>query len=80
MQSRTSGPKQSWPSWRSVYSTSEDNLRYWATSLSCADCAARLRDLVAIADGLLLLAPEVDPPAGFDQRVLERAKVGSLCW
>jgi hypothetical protein len=30
---------------------------------SCADCAARLRDLIAIADGLLLLAPEVEPPS-----------------
>ena len=44
---------------------------------SCEDC---LQDLVTIADELLLLAPEVDPPVGFDERVLERAKVSSLCW
>jgi hypothetical protein len=47
---------------------------------SCADCAAGLQDLVVIADDLLLLAPEVDPPVGFDERVIERAKVSSLCW
>ncbi len=47
---------------------------------SCVDCAAGLQDLVAIADDLLLSGPEVDPPVGFDGRVLERAKVSSLCW
>ena len=42
----------------------------------CDGCAVHLQDLVAVADGLLLLlAPEVDPPTGFDRRVCERARL-----
>lgn len=42
----------------------------------CGGCAAHLQDLVTVADGLLwLLAPEVDPPIGFDRRVWERARL-----
>ena len=45
----------------------------------CGTCAAHLEDLVAIAGALSLLAPEADPPSGFEGRVLEGARPG-LCW
>ena len=37
----------------------------------CAACRHELAGLAATADRLALLAPEVDPPAGFEARVLE---------
>ena len=37
---------------------------------SCARCAAELADIAAVTDGLLELAPEVEPPVGFEQRVV----------
>jgi hypothetical protein len=37
----------------------------------CGDCRARVERLSAVADELLLLAPAVDPPAGFEQRVVD---------
>jgi hypothetical protein len=46
----------------------------------CVTCAAHLEDLVAVADGLSLLAPEADPPSGFDGRVLAAARARALCW
>jgi hypothetical protein len=45
----------------------------------CATCAARLQELVAVADGLSLLAPAADPPSGFEERVLEAARARALC-
>jgi hypothetical protein len=36
----------------------------------CADCRAELAGLVAVGDALVSLAPAVEPPAGFEQRVL----------
>src|SRR4051794_24705008 len=36
----------------------------------CADCRRELDQLTAVADELLLLAPAVEPPAGFESRVL----------
>jgi hypothetical protein len=36
----------------------------------CAACRQALEDLSLTADRLLLLAPEIDPPAGFEARVL----------
>jgi hypothetical protein len=38
----------------------------------CADCRRELEELSAIADDLLALVPEREPPAGFESRVLER--------
>jgi hypothetical protein len=35
----------------------------------CPDCRARLERLSALADELLLIAPGVEPPAGFEARV-----------
>lgn len=45
----------------------------------CATCAAHLEDLVAVAGTLSLLAPEADPPSGFEGRVLEVARAQALC-
>ena len=39
---------------------------------SCAGCRAQVADLAAVADSLLLLAPPVEPPAGFESRVVAR--------
>ena len=36
----------------------------------CATCRKHLDDLARTADGLLVLAPSVEPPAGFETRVL----------
>lgn len=36
----------------------------------CADCRAQLEDAARTVDELLLLAPEHEPPAGFEERVL----------
>jgi hypothetical protein len=40
---------------------------------TCARCAAELADVVAVTDGLLELAPELEPPVGFEQRVVAPA-------
>jgi len=37
---------------------------------SCTRCAALLDELASVADHLLLVAPEVDPPPGFESRAL----------
>jgi hypothetical protein len=39
---------------------------------ACADCRAHLESLVAVADELLLLAPPLEPPVGFEDRVAAR--------
>lgn len=41
-------------------------------SADCARCRCGLDDLGAVVDRLLLAAPESDPPAGFEGRVLAR--------
>ncbi|MGH9209545.1 MAG: hypothetical protein ACRD2C_02575 [Acidimicrobiales bacterium] len=38
----------------------------------CGDCQAEVAALTAVGEQLLLLAPEVPPPAGFESRVLTR--------
>ena len=38
----------------------------------CSECRARVDELAEVADGLLLLAPSAEPPAGFESRVLEQ--------
>jgi hypothetical protein len=38
----------------------------------CDDCRTLLEDLSVTADALLLAAPEADPPAGFEVRLLAR--------
>ena len=49
---------------------------------SCRRCQARLDDLVAVVDQLVLLAPQVEPPAGFETRALARmgAPAADLGW
>jgi hypothetical protein len=43
---------------------------------TCEPCRALVEDLSTAADALLLVAPEVDPPAGFEVRLLARLKAG----
>ena len=45
--------------------------RAWALEhlAGCPECRARLEQLATIADDLLLVAPRVEPPAGFEGRV-----------
>lgn len=38
----------------------------------CATCRAVVEDMAELGDSLLLLGPEVEPPAGFESRLLER--------
>ncbi len=44
----------------------------------CVTWATRLEDLAAVAGTLSLLAPEADPPSGFEGRVLEAARARPL--
>jgi len=43
-----------------------------AHAAGCARCEARLDELAAVADRMLLLAPAVEPPPGFESRALAR--------
>ncbi|MGH9076831.1 MAG: hypothetical protein ACRDY0_05165 [Acidimicrobiales bacterium] len=43
---------------------------------ACPACRAVVDDMAAIGDSLLTLGPEVDPPAGFETRVLARRRAG----
>jgi hypothetical protein len=38
----------------------------------CADCRRAVKDLSEVADELLMVAPEREPPAGFESRVVGR--------
>jgi len=38
----------------------------------CEQCRELMHELSTVADGLVLLAPNAEPPPGFEQRVLER--------
>lgn len=38
----------------------------------CAECRRMVEELSAVGDELLLLAPDIDPPAGFESRALAR--------
>jgi len=46
-----------------------DALRHLA---ACPGCRAKVEDLARLADRLLLVAPEAEPPVGFEARVLDR--------
>ena len=41
----------------------------------CAACRALVEDLAGVADRMLLLAPEIEPPPGFESKVLARMGV-----
>lgn len=43
-----------------------------AHAAQCPACRSLLDDLAAVGDRLLLAAPELEPPAGFEGRVLDR--------
>ncbi len=38
----------------------------------CASCREKVRQLTATGEGLLGLLPSVEPPAGFEARVMDR--------
>ena len=40
----------------------------------CARCQALVNELTEVADALPLLAPEIEPPVGFEQRVLSSGR------
>jgi hypothetical protein len=40
----------------------------------CPECQRAVEELTAVADELLMLAPEREPPAGFESRVLARLR------
>jgi len=48
----------------------EERARVLAHASHCRDCRRELEQLTTVVDDLLLVAPEEDPPAGFEQRVL----------
>ena len=41
----------------------------------CAACRSLVEDLAGVADRMLLLAPEIEPPPGFESKVLARIGV-----
>jgi hypothetical protein len=50
----------------------EQRTRVLEHTSHCSNCRRLLRELSLLSDELLLLAPEHEPPAGFELRVLER--------
>src|ERR1044072_6357916 len=48
----------------------DDRARALKHLAGCAACRRELEDVTATVDELLLLAPEHEPPLGFDARVL----------
>ena len=52
----------------------EDRARVLDHLTGCADCSSELAALSRAADGLLTLAPQHEPPAGFEDRVLARLR------
>lgn len=52
----------------------EDRARALDHLAGCAECSNELASLSRAADGLLTLAPQHEPPAGFEDRVLMRLR------
>jgi hypothetical protein len=52
----------------------EDRARVLRHVAECADCRRELGRLSTVADELLVLAPEEEPPPGFELRVLDAIK------
>ena len=44
----------------------------------CAACRALVEDLAGVADRMLLLAPDIEPPPGFESKVLARMGVAPV--
>jgi hypothetical protein len=53
----------------------EERARVLEHTGRCPSCRRLLRELSILGDELLLLAPEHEPPAGFESRVLERLEL-----
>lgn len=51
-----------------------------AHAASCPSCAVPLRELVAVVDRLLLLAPPAEPPPGFETKVLAALRARHRRW
>ena len=51
--------------------------RLLAHAASCPSCQAQLDAVCGVVDCLLQLTPRVEPPPGFESRVLERLHVGA---
>jgi hypothetical protein len=54
--------------------TGEERARVLQHIASCTGCRQEIAELAQVADSLLLLAPEEEPPAGFESRVLRRVE------
>lgn len=52
----------------------EDRARALDHVRGCADCSAELAMLSRVADGLLTLAPQQEPPEGFEERVMAQLR------
>ncbi len=50
----------------------EDRARAAAHVVHCAECSRELAELARVADELLLLAPDPQPPPGFRERTVDR--------
>jgi hypothetical protein len=50
--------------------TGEERARVLEHIAGCTGCRQEIAELAQVADSLLLLAPEEEPPAGFESRVL----------
>jgi hypothetical protein len=55
-----------------------DRLAVLAHVESCERCTAELERLSSVADALLALGPEVEPPVGFESRLAERLQSPSV--
>jgi putative zinc finger protein len=55
--------------------TGRDRVRALAHVESCPRCAEELEQLSRAADAVVLVAPEVEPPMGFETRLFERMGV-----
>ncbi|MEA2498912.1 MAG: hypothetical protein QOH26_1317 [Actinomycetota bacterium] len=56
--------------------SAEERARVLEHVASCAECKQLVGELGEIADGLLLLAPEAEPPSGFESTTLKHLRVG----
>jgi Putative zinc-finger len=52
----------------------EERARALRHVADCPDCRRAVEELTGVADELLMLAPEREPPAGFESRVLARLR------
>jgi hypothetical protein len=60
--------------------TGEERARVLQHIASCTGCRQEIAELAQVADSLLLLAPEEEPPAGFESRVLKRVDQPRASW